>query len=196
MEELTRALNALNILSLMITPAVLISACGALIFSTSTRLGRIVDRVRNLSASIEDLSKNEEIDFPDERFAEAEHQLAIHTRRSRLIQNSLTSFYVALSLFVAAAVAVSFAAIFKYAAWIPNVLAIGGTLFLFYGCILLIAETRLAVRAVNAEMAFTLMLRARYQEHRTARKTGALDLAALKSAAAKYAASSETPPVQ
>ena len=41
--------NALAILTAMITPAVLISACGALIFSTSTRLGRVVDRVRMLS---------------------------------------------------------------------------------------------------------------------------------------------------
>ena len=41
--------NALAVLTAMITPAVLISACGALIFSTSTRLGRVIDRVRTLS---------------------------------------------------------------------------------------------------------------------------------------------------
>ena len=40
---------ALAILTAMITPAVLISACGALIFSTSSRLGRVVDRTRILS---------------------------------------------------------------------------------------------------------------------------------------------------
>jgi hypothetical protein len=38
--------NALAVLTAMITPAVLISACGALIFSTSSRLGRVIDRVR------------------------------------------------------------------------------------------------------------------------------------------------------
>src|SRR5262245_9014101 len=100
MEELTKALNALNILSAMITPAVLISACGTLVFSTSTRLGRIVDRVRDLIRTIEDLSKTEDLDFPDERRIEVERQLLIHTRRSQLIQRSVTSFYVALSLFV------------------------------------------------------------------------------------------------
>jgi len=52
MEDLTKALNALNILSAMITPAVLISACGTLIFSTSTRLARVVDRVWDLSRTI------------------------------------------------------------------------------------------------------------------------------------------------
>ncbi len=31
---------------------------------------------------------------------------------------------------------------------------------------MLIAETRLALRSVNSEMAFTLLLRAKYQERR------------------------------
>jgi threonine/homoserine/homoserine lactone efflux protein len=168
MDELTKALNALNILSAMITPAVLISACGTLIFSTSTRLSRVVDRVRDLSRTIEDLSKDEVIDFPDDRLAEVERQLAIHARRSQLIQTTLTSFYIALSLFVAATVAIGFAAVFKHTAWIPNSLGIIGTLFLFYGCVMLIAETRLALRSVNSEMAFTLLLRAKYQERRRA----------------------------
>jgi hypothetical protein len=44
-----RDLTALDLLSAMITPAVLISACGTLIVSTSSRLARIVDRARGLS---------------------------------------------------------------------------------------------------------------------------------------------------
>lgn len=166
MEDLTRAFNALNVLSAMITPAVLISACGTLVFSTSTRLGRIIDRVRDMARTIENLSKNDDIDFPDERRAEVERQLSIHVRRSRLIQNALTSFYISLSLFVAATVAIGFVAVFKQAAWVPNLLGIIGALFLFYGCMMLIAETRLALRSVNSEMAFTLLLRAKYQDRR------------------------------
>ncbi len=167
MEDLTKALNALNILSAMITPAVLISACGTLVFSTSTRLGRIVDRVRDLSRTIEELSKDDgQIDFPEERLTEVERQLLIHARRSRLIQQSVTSFYIALSLFVAAMVAIGYVAVFKQAAWMPNLLGITGTLCLLYGCVMLIAETRLALRAVNSEMEFTLLLRSKYQERR------------------------------
>ena len=41
--------SELGILTTMITPAVLISACAGLILSTSVRLGRVVDRVRALS---------------------------------------------------------------------------------------------------------------------------------------------------
>ena len=54
--------NALAVLTAMITPAVLISACGALIISTSTRMGRVVDRVRTLSGRFENLAKNPEQD--------------------------------------------------------------------------------------------------------------------------------------
>ncbi|MBW4605240.1 MAG: DUF2721 domain-containing protein [Calothrix sp. FI2-JRJ7] len=39
----------LAILSAMIAPAVLISACGSLIIATSQRLNRTIDRVRNIS---------------------------------------------------------------------------------------------------------------------------------------------------
>ena len=44
---------AIAVLTAMITPAVLISACGSMILSTSGRLGRVVDRVRALSDRLE-----------------------------------------------------------------------------------------------------------------------------------------------
>ena len=50
--------------------------------------------------------------------------------------------------------------------WIPNLLGIIGTLFLFYACMILIAETRLALRSVRSEMEFTLLLREKYQARR------------------------------
>jgi hypothetical protein len=59
--------NALAILTAMITPAVLISACGALIFSTSSRLGRVIDRVRVLSDRFQELAAHPE---KDEMFEE------------------------------------------------------------------------------------------------------------------------------
>ena len=67
---MTRELpTGLGLISSMITPAVLISACGTLVFSTATRLARIVDRVRELSRDMEALFRGEVADFPDERRA-------------------------------------------------------------------------------------------------------------------------------
>src|SRR5262245_54006235 len=102
------SLNALNILSAMITPAVLISACGTLIFSTSTRLARVVDRVRELGRNIESLSASEQPQFLEERHSEIERQLTINSRRSSYIQHALTSFYISPGLLVATTVAIAF----------------------------------------------------------------------------------------
>jgi hypothetical protein len=166
------SLTAFNVLSTMITPAVLISACGTLIFSTSTRLARVVDRVRELSRTIEHLASVEEIDFPEERRVEVERQIAIHARRTRYIQRSLTSFYLSLGLFVGATVAIGIVTFIKYVIWLPDVLGIVGTVVLFYGSVTLIAETRLALKSVNSEMEFTLMLRQKYQQRRALVATG------------------------
>jgi hypothetical protein len=160
--------NPLSVLSAMITPAVLISACGTLIVSTSMRLSRIFDRVRALSQGIEQLSTNDTIEFPEERLHEFERQLVTHTRRGLLIQRSLTSLYVALGLFVAATVSIGLVSLLHYLGWLPMLLGITGTVCLFYGSMLLIAETRLALRSVNQEMEFTMQLRAKYQERRRA----------------------------
>ncbi|HZN12060.1 MAG TPA: DUF2721 domain-containing protein, partial [Blastocatellia bacterium] len=90
-ELIQEASSALNVLSAMFTPAVLISAAGTLIFSTSNRLARIVDRVRELSRTIEKEFVQEPPDFIEERRAEIERQILAHSRRSRLIMRSLTS---------------------------------------------------------------------------------------------------------
>ena len=47
--------SALTILTSMITPALLISATGTFILSTSNRLGRVVDRVRVIAEKMDGL---------------------------------------------------------------------------------------------------------------------------------------------
>jgi hypothetical protein len=154
----------------MITPAVLISACGTLVFSTSTRLARIVDRVRELSHQMESLFRGEVKEFADERRAELERQLGFYARRSRLVQRSLTAFYVSLGLYVAATFAIGLTAFVPRVAFLPAALGIAGTAYTFVGCVLLIREMRLAQRSVDSEMEFTLRLGALYQERHGLRK--------------------------
>src|SRR5437763_82129 len=91
--------SVLAILTAMITPAVLISACGSLILSTSTRLGRVVDRVRELSDRFEELAHvEEELALAEERRAVIFDQLDKLTSRSRILQRSMTVFYIPLAL--------------------------------------------------------------------------------------------------
>src|SRR5205085_8700885 len=92
--------SALAVLTAMITPAVLISACGALILSTSTRLGRVTDRVRLLIDRFEEMMRSQQqdegVEMFEERRAATFDQLDRLTTRSRLLQRSMTVFYLAL----------------------------------------------------------------------------------------------------
>ena len=45
--------STIEFLTAMVTPALLISATGSLVLSTSTRLGRVVDRVRELEKRLQ-----------------------------------------------------------------------------------------------------------------------------------------------
>jgi hypothetical protein len=148
--------QALAVLTAMITPAVLISACGALILSTSTRLGRVVDRVRSLSDRFEELSMREEgLPLAEERRAVIFDQLDKLTSRARILQRSMKVFYVALGLFVATSVSIGLVAFagLRYSI-LPVALGLVGASFLFYGSVILIVEARLSAATLSAEMDF------------------------------------------
>lgn len=156
--------SGLSVLTAMITPAVLISACGTLILSTSTRLGRLVDRVRELSRQFEELAQdNSQLALLEERRAMLFNQLDKLTSRSRLLQRCMTVFYLALGIFVATSVAIGVVSFFSITyGWIPVVLGLIGALFLFYGSVLLIFEARLALSTTYAEMDFLWRLGKHY----------------------------------
>jgi hypothetical protein len=153
--------SAIAVLTAMITPAVLISACGALILSTSARLGRVVDRVRSLIDRFEEMTKSGEgVELFEERRALIFDQLDRLTARARLLQRAMTAFYLSLGAFVTTSVAIGLVAAVASAeyGWTPVVLGLLGACGLFYGSVLLILETRLAFFSLNAEMDFIVRL--------------------------------------
>lgn len=147
---------SLAVLTAMITPAVLISASGTMILSTSTRLGRVVDRVRSLSDRLRQLTSEEQTgEFFQEERAMLYYQLDKLTSRSRLLQRAMTSFYLAVGVFVATSVSIGIVAFFRgRVAWVPVALGLVGACFLFYGSMLAIFEARLALTTTHAEMDF------------------------------------------
>jgi hypothetical protein len=94
------SISATAVLTAMITPAVLISACGSMVLSTSSRLGRVVDRVRALSDRLEGMSKTPgDADTSNERKAVIFDQLDKLTSRARILQRSMVAFYLGLGMF-------------------------------------------------------------------------------------------------
>ena len=141
----------------MITPAVLISACGSMILSTSSRLGRVVDRVRGLSDKWESMTDDEKQTADAmERQAVTFEQLDKLTSRVRILQRSMVVFYLAVGMFVATSVAIGIVAFTNNPRYnvIPVALGLAGACFLFYGSMLLIFEARLALSTIHAEMDF------------------------------------------
>ncbi len=148
--------SAVAVLTAMITPAVLISACGSMILSTSSRLGRVVDRVRGLSDKLEELA-HKRADDTKERQGVIFAQLDKLTSRARILQRSMVAFYLATGMFVATSVAIGVVAVIPSSPrynLVPVIVGLGGACFLFYGSMLLIFEARLALSTIHAEMDF------------------------------------------
>jgi hypothetical protein len=166
--------NALSVLTAMITPAVLISACGALIFSTATRLGRVIDRVRYLSARFEELAKNPAADdMATERLALLHAQLERQTARARLIQRSLVAFYSSVGVFVATSVSIAVLnSIARNYLWVAVMLGLLGSVFMLYGSLLLIIESRMALAAIVSEIEFLSKVSRKYAGDAAGRPVG------------------------
>ena len=156
------ALNStIEFLTAMVTPTLLISATGSLVLSTSTRLGRVVDRARELEVRLSELitvkDKNT-IPLYDLRLETVVHLLDKVTSRSRILQRAMGAFYYGLCLFILTSVTIAVAGLFNVYRWLPIPVGIIGIMYLFYGSVLMLRETRMATATINAEMDFTWTL--------------------------------------
>lgn len=146
--------STLTALSAMITPAVLIMACGQLILATSQRLARTMDRIRKLSETIEELLEEKVKDIKKRKdFL----QMLINrsARRARKLQMAMSTLYVALSTFVCTSISIGILDVFNLPlAWIPIALGLLGAFLMFYATILLITETSIAIGSVNREVSY------------------------------------------
>jgi hypothetical protein len=163
--------TAADILGAMITPAVLISASGTLTLSTTNRLGRVVDRVRELQEVAEGMTPDAADPEAAEKRALISDQLGWLTLRIRLLQTAVTSLYVAIGLLVSTSIAIGLSASSGWRLmWVPVALGLCGASSLFVGAVLLVREARMAVRSTLVEV--------EYVKRVIARRTGLADLPA------------------
>ncbi len=159
--------NAAEVLGGMITPAVLISASGTLALSTTNRLSRIVDRIRDLLKQAEGLPPwNPADEDAQEKRAHIADQIARQSVRIRVLQVAVISLYVAIALLVGSSLGIGLSAVaMGRFAWAPVVLGLAGACALLLAAALLIRDARLAVRSTLSEMEYIRRL--------VARRTGA-----------------------
>jgi hypothetical protein len=149
----TRELSSvLDVLSAMITPAVLILASGSLIMTTSARSIRCIDRVRERAVELEELG-----DASDVRSeAKRQHlyaQLQINIRRARLLQKAMSRLYFGISFFIGTSMAIGIVALLHVEiGWVPLLLGFIGAGLLLSASVYLIFESRLALTTTYDEM--------------------------------------------
>lgn len=149
--------STLTALSAMITPAVLILATGQLILTTSQRLARSMDRARKLSEKIEEMAAQDEKVKNASKKEHLYHLMKASALRSRKLQQAMSILYIALSIFVCTSVSIGLLEVFGFVKiWVPVALGLTGVTFMFYGTILLITETRIALASVDKEMKYLI----------------------------------------
>jgi hypothetical protein len=156
--------SAGEVLAAMITPALLISATGTLVLSTSHRLSRVVERVRVLARDAEQLLRPLPPDASDPGLAHGKRslittQLTTLAARALLLRSALASLYMAIGLLVATSIAVGALTTFRSGpSWPVIALAMIGACALMWGSVLLVREGRLAIGSTLDEMQYVRAL--------------------------------------
>lgn len=150
--------STIEFLTAMVTPTLLISATGSLVLSTSTRLGRVVDRARELEKRLGEMiyvEDKSEVPLYEKRVEVIVELLDKVTSRSRLLQRAMATFYYGLGMFILTSVTIAVVGLFNVYRWLPIPIGVIGIMFLFYGSMLMLRETWMATATINAEMDFT-----------------------------------------
>jgi hypothetical protein len=145
--------NPFAVLTAVVAPAILTNACSVLALNTSNRVARVVDRSRVVAGELASTPKGT---VPhDNRLA----QIARLQRRAHLLVQALRFIYAALGGFAASALISIVGAIVAYyevsaflkvaAAVVALCAGFGAAAGLVSGCVLIVAETRLALRSVD-----------------------------------------------
>jgi hypothetical protein len=151
--------SATEVLGAMITPALLISASGTLVLSTSNRLSRVVDRVRTLANDAERLPRQAEGADADRKRALIRNQLTGLSDRALILRSALASLYTAIGFLVATSIGVGVLTSMRWGySWVPIALAMAGACALLWASVLLVREGRLAIGSTLEEMSYVRSL--------------------------------------
>jgi Protein of unknown function (DUF2721) len=154
-------------LTAMITPAIFMTATGSLIISTSNRMSRVVDRIRQLNDQADLLSRGKtDLDFPAQRLDHIGGQLDRLVWRGARIRLALTLLYVAMAMFVGTSLTTAIHVLIGTDVFaLPTALAFLGATLLLFASVQLTREAHAALRSNHLEIAF-------YKELRHRRQTG------------------------
>jgi len=140
------------VLTLIVAPAVLTNASSVLALNTANRFGRVVDRSRAIAAELSGLAAEAPL------HALRLRQIKRLRFRAQLLIRAQSALYGAIGAFVLTALlAVVGAALSGHGephivGAISLAVGVGASICLFYGCILIVRETRLALAGLRDDI--------------------------------------------
>jgi hypothetical protein len=140
--------NPLGLIQSMVTPAVMISACGLLLLALTNKLGRIVDRVRALNTEDRAACPGDET----VRRMSIRNQIEELVRRARYIRNACGLLYLAVTVFVLTSLCVGLAYFSRVFELLMIVTFIAGLVVVVWAGILAYLEMRVSHRVMLEEI--------------------------------------------
>jgi hypothetical protein len=140
--------NLLGLIQSMVTPAVMISACGLLLLSLTNKLGRIIDRIRDLNAEDRAMAVSEE----SVRRVSIRTQIDQLVRRAVMIRSACGLLFVAVSVFVVTSLCIGLSALGRVFPVLMMVSFVAGLVFVVWACVLAYREMRASHQVVIEEI--------------------------------------------
>jgi hypothetical protein len=138
----------LGLVQAMVTPAVMISACGLLLLSVTNKLGRIVDRIRDLNAEDREMGQGEE----SVRRVSVRNQIDLLVRRAVYLRHACGLLYVAVTVFAATSLCIGLSRCADLFKTLVLVLFVVGLVIVVWAGILAYVEMRVSHHAVTEEI--------------------------------------------
>jgi hypothetical protein len=140
--------DLLSLVQSMVTPAVMISACGLLLLSVSNKLARIVDRIRGLNTEDRELAA----DVDAVRRLSIRNQIDLLLRRAVLLRNACGLLYLAVAVFALTSLCVGLSRAAYLFEVLMLVLFVLGLATVVWAGILAYLEIRLSHHAIAEEI--------------------------------------------
>jgi small-conductance mechanosensitive channel len=135
----------------MVSPAVMVSACGLMLLGLGNKYARVVDRIRSFAAEVRALRKlgATATEADRHRLRILELQIPDLFRRGKLLRNALLYCYMAIASFVICSFLIPLTK-----SWPPLALFAAGMGCVLVAVVLAWREALLSFRLLNLEVAF------------------------------------------
>lgn len=144
----------LRVLTVLIAPVLMITACAAFVGSTSSRLAMNINRARAVAEMLREFQTRDGIALHSRMGRWLELELIVTYRRVRLEQHALALSYAATISFLTCSLVLGLEAMETFLHyWLPVALGMCGVLCLLVASALLIFDVRLMLNLMRSEVA-------------------------------------------